>query len=288
MHRIRHNGEMVAAVVQVCTCAYGVPRQSTEMTVEAVERGIHNVSPELLEEALDALDQSRLLKRRDAARIVLNATGKKAYEDDCVAELVFGDSFLVDKYGPAVAHVIVRTPSGDEHGATGFLTTEPLTGIATAKHVLQGNQLLSVESRDGTRMCGPEAEIVLGPDGIDLALIRTEIPDGVVPLRVEFHNQGTIYLEPVLILGYPPIAGHEPTLVAVTAQATAGVPHFGGGGHSLLLQRITTPGFSGAPVLDSRGRVIGIVREEGGLDRGQGAAVFVFGTPAHYLLHLGG
>jgi len=136
-------------------------------------------------------------------------------------------------------------------------------------------------------MCAVPAEVVLGPDGVDLAIIRTEIPDGIVPLRAELHDQGTVDLEPVLVLGYPPIAGHEPTLIPVNAQATAGVPIFGGGGHSLLLQRMTTPGFSGGPVLDRRGRVIGIVREEGGLDRGQGAAVFVFGTPAHYLLRLG-
>jgi S1-C subfamily serine protease len=184
-------------------------------------------------------------------------------------------------------HVIVRTQEGDEYGGTGFMIAEPLQGIVTAKHVLQDHELLRVEDRDGHQVCGADADIILGPEGVDLAIIRTGVPNGLVPLRVELHDQGAIDLEPVLILGYPPIAGHEPRLIPVNAQATAGVPIFGGRGYSLLLQRMTTPGFSGAPVMDKRGRVIGVVREEGGLDRGRGAAVFVFGTPSHYLNLIG-
>jgi S1-C subfamily serine protease len=286
MHQVRHNAEIVAAVAEVCSFAYGVARRSAEITMEAIEAGVGGTPRAVLDEAVDALDQSRLLRRRDADRIFLNATGKRAFEEDCVPELVFGEDFVIAKYGPAVAHVIVKTRQGDEHGATGFMIEEPVRGIATAKHVLQGNELLRVNARDRTQVCGPRAEIVLGPDGVDLAIIRAEIPAGVVPLRAELHDQGAVDLEPVLVLGYPPIAGHEPTLIPVSAQATAGVPLFGGGGHSLLLQRMTTPGFSGGPVLDRRGRVIGVVREEGGLDRGQGAAVFIFGTPACYLVRL--
>jgi|SRR5579872_6780880 len=283
MHQVLYDNELVTAVVTVSAFAYGTARQSAEISIEEFARGVQQMSQERLEEALDTLDRARLLRRRSADRVSLNATGKIAYEEDCVPELVFGDTFVIEKHGSAVLHVIVRTPQGDEHGATGFFIAEPLRGIATAKHVLEGHQLLRVETRNRVAVCGPDADVVFGPDGVDLAVISTEIPHGALPLRVELRDRGAIDLEPVLVLGYPPIAGHEPTLIPVNAQATAGVPVFGGGRHSLVLQRMTTPGFSGAPVLDRRARVLGVVREEGGLDRGHGAAVFVFGTPANYL-----
>ena len=151
MHQISHNAEVVTAVVRVCAFAYGIARQSTEITIQAVEAGIPGISRELLDEAVDTLDRSRLLRRRDAGRLALNATGKRAYEEECVPEVVFGDAFVIAKYGPAVGHVLVRTPAGDEHGATGFFIAEPISGIATAKHVLQGNRLLGVETRNRWR-----------------------------------------------------------------------------------------------------------------------------------------
>jgi hypothetical protein len=96
------------------------------------------------------------------------------------------------------------------------MIAEPMRGIATAKHVLQNNQLVRIEARNRNQVCGPGAEIVLGPDGADLAIIRTEIPNGVVPLRAELREQQAVDLEPVLVLGYPPTAGHEPTLIPVS------------------------------------------------------------------------
>jgi S1-C subfamily serine protease len=283
MHQVWHNPDLVAATVRVCSFAYGTPRLSAEIAFDTIADGIPDISRELLEEAVDALDRSGLLRRRSEGRLSLNPAGKRAHEEGCVPELVFGDAFVIAKYSPAVLHVIVRTPLGDEAGGTGFVITDPVTGIATAKHVLSGNELLRVETRNRTQVCGPQARVVFGPDGVDLAVIRTEIPDGILPLSVELHDRGQVDLEPVIVLGYPPIAGHEPTLIPVNAQATGGVPIFGSARHSLVLQRMTTPGFSGSPVLDRRGMVIGIVREEGGLDRGQGPAVFIFGTPGQYL-----
>jgi len=102
-------------------------------------------------------------------------------------------------------------------------------------------------------------------------------------MRIELRDQGAVDLEPVIVLGYPVIAGHEPALIPVNAQATGGVPTYGGTRRCLVLQRMTTPGFSAGPVLDRRGMVVGVIREEGGSDRGGSQGVFIFGTPAHYL-----
>jgi hypothetical protein len=103
-----------------------------------------------------------------------------------------------------------------------------------------------------------------------------------LPMQIELRDQGAVDLEPAIVLGYPPIAGHEPTLIPVNAQVTAGVPTYGRARRSLILQRMTTPGFSEGPIRDRRGTVIRIIREKGGLDRGANPGVFVFGTPGHY------
>ena len=50
-----------------------------------------------------------------------------------------------------------------------------------------------------------------------------------LPMRIELRDQGAVDLEPAIVLGYPPIAGHEPTLIPVNAQVTAGVPTYGRG-----------------------------------------------------------
>ncbi|SRR5216683_5460851 len=163
------------------------------------------------------------------------------------------------------------------------MIADPEQMIITAKHVVENNELLRVLKRDGTHVELGTEPILFGPDGVDLAAIRTAIPVGIEPMRIELRDQGVVDLEPVMVLGYPPIAGHEPALIPVNAQATAGVPAYGRARSSLILQRMTTPGFSGGPVLDRRGMVIGVIREEGGLDRGANQTVFVFGTPAHYL-----
>lgn len=287
MHRVRHTPEMISAVVRVCTIAYGTIRAVPSMATQEVSAELPDIPADVLDDAIACLDGAGLLRRRADGRLWLNPIGKKAYDEGCAAELVFGEAFIIERYSPAALHLIVRTRAGDERGGTGFVIDEPERAIVTAKHVLENNQLLRAVKRDGTVLeCGA-AQVLLGPEGIDLAAIRTELPAGIETMRIEPRDRGAIDLEPIIVLGYPPIAGHEPALIPVTAQATGGVPTYGGVRSSIVLQRMTTPGFSGAPVLDRRGMVIGVIREEGGLDRGGGTqAVFVLGTPAHYLLDI--
>jgi hypothetical protein len=283
MHQVHHNDNLVTAALRVSTAAYGTARTVQEISVESIAAKVPDIPEGLLDDALDALDGAGLLRRRDQGRLLLNPRGKTAYEEGCVAEHVFGEPYIMEKYSPAVVHLIVRTPAGDERGGTGFIIGEPERAIITAKHVLVNNELLRVETRDGTVMCQGATQILLGPAGVDLAAIRAEIPVDIVPMRMELRDQGAVNLERVMVLGYPLIAGHEPALIPVNAEATTGVPTYGRTRRSLVLQRMTTPGYSGAPVLDKRGMVIGIIREEGGIDHGAGPGVFVLGTPAYYL-----
>ena len=279
----RHNPELVSAVVQISAVAYGSPRATDELYIHNVATELPDIPPDLLDDGIEALSGAGLLRRRIEGRLSLNATGKVAHEEGCVSELVFGEAYVLEKYSHAVVHVIVKTPGGDERGGTGFIIAEPDWAIVTAKHVVENNELLRIVKRDGAEVCMAGAEILLAPQGIDLAAVVTNVPRDVAPMRIEWRDQGAVDSEPVTVLGYPPIAGHEPALIPVNAEATVGVPTYGRQRKSLVLQRLTTPGFSGGPVVDRRGMVIGIVREEGASDVGQGPGVFVFGTPAHYI-----
>ena len=260
MPATRHNPELVAAVARISGVAYGSPRATDELYIHNIAAELSDIALDLLDDGIEALNSAGLLRRRAEGRLSLNATGKVAHEERCVPELVFGQPFVIEKYSHAVVHVIVETPAGDVRGGSGFIVAEPSWAIVTAKHVVENNELLRIVKRDGSEVCLAGAEILLAPQGLDLAAVVTNVPTDVQPMRIEWRDQGAVDSEPVTVLGYPPIAGHEPALIPVNAEATMGVPTYGRQRNSLVLQRLTTPGFSGGPVVDRRGMVIGVVR----------------------------
>jgi hypothetical protein len=163
---------------------------------------------------------------------------------------------IFDMYAGGVAYVEVEKPSGERGIGSAFHIGN--RRFVTAKHLVEGNQVLSVgtteeSSPDGVSVAyrpgvgSLRADPVLHPDPrTDIAILEIEgidapaIPIGQVALRE------TPLLSPVLVMGYPPIPlAAEPVLVALTAEVCAVVSAYDGSGNYLVLSSTARGGLSG-------------------------------------------
>lgn len=109
-----------------------------------------------------------------------------------------------------------------------------------------------LQSRDGTRV----ETLLHDNDSADLALLRAEVtePVDVLPLRRPTVRVET--LEPVLVLGFPDGAD---LFERGCASPTVSVGEISKIEETLLINAPVVGGSSGGPVVDARGRVVGVV-----------------------------
>jgi S1-C subfamily serine protease len=134
----------------------------------------------------------------------------------------------------------------------------PATGIAyaadlilTANHVVEREEGITVTLSDGSEV----AATVAGRDnGTDLALLRLERPLAKPAEAAQEARVGQL----VLALGRPSEAGIEASLGVVSA--VGGPVHTRHGAVDKYIRTDTTPfpGFSGGPLADADGRVVGL------------------------------
>jgi len=105
----------------------------------------------------------------------------------------------------------------------------------------------------------------------------------VTPLRLEWNPDAVRELDPVLVVGYPPIARHQPALVFSEGQVSSFAKKQSGARNSIIISKVTEPGHSGGPVLSGVGLVIGVVEQENTFERNDGIkSIFNGATPARY------
>jgi S1-C subfamily serine protease len=133
--------------------------------------------------------------------------------------------------------------------ATGIAYTADL--ILTANHVVEREEGITVTLSDGTEV----SATVAGRDhGTDLALLRLERPLAKPAETAQDAKVGQL----VLALGRPSEAGIEASLGVVSA--VGGPVHTRHGAIDKYIRTDTTPfpGFSGGPLADADGRVVGL------------------------------
>lgn len=135
--------------------------------------------------------------------------------------------------------------------ASGIVYTSDL--ILTADHVVERDEDLSVALEDG----GLIPALIAGRDpGNDLALLRLEKS---VATPAERASQEVKVGEMVIALGRPNLGGIEASLGMISA--IRGPVRTGRGGmleRYLLTDSTPFPGFSGGPLIDTQGRVVGL------------------------------
>ena len=171
----------------------------------------------------------------------------------------------VEKAGAATVMVNARR----RFPASGIAYAADL--ILTADHVVERDENIKVTLPDGTEL---SAQLVGRDPGNDLALLRLE-KEGAVP--AELAAGGARVGQLSLALGRPTSEGLQASLGIVSALGGPARTRRGG-----LLERylrtdaIPYPGFSGGPLVDSSGKVLGI--NTSGL--GMGASLAIPGEQA--------
>ncbi len=134
----------------------------------------------------------------------------------------------------------------------------PASGIAiapdqilTANHVVEFDEGLTVALPDGTEI---PATLAGRDPGSDLALLRLSQPKAQTAEPAQESRIGQL----VLALGRPSAEGIEASLGVVSA--VGGPVHTRHGGLDKYIRTDTTPfpGFSGGPLVDAEGRVVGL------------------------------
>lgn len=273
---------------QLAQVLYGEPRLSADLAVTEIRAAMGGVEPMYVESAIRLMDRRGLLDLGLGGNAVsLTRAGKLAFERKSAPEICLGRQFIIHKYRRAVKHVVVRDPEGNESGGSGFFCADFAGWLATARHLIEGHEVLRIENEDGSVLSAGPFELRLAADDLDLALIRADLPVGVVPFRVEWDAAAVSELDPVLVMGYPPIALHRLALVFSEGQVASLAKKRGGNRVSTIISKITEPGFSGGPVLNDNGFVIAVMEQENIFRRNDGAqSIFNGATPSHYFAEL--
>ncbi|HEX4745437.1 MAG TPA: trypsin-like peptidase domain-containing protein [Gaiellaceae bacterium] len=210
-----------------------------------------------------------LLDDGDATTIVRQVTVQGA---EPVASGDLSASAIYERASKAVVEISARGGSQQAQGS-GFVY-DSAGHVVTNQHVVAGSSAISVSFWNGVQL---DAELVGTDPSTDLAVLRVDAPAGLLsPLQLA--DSSTVRVgDPVLALGSP--FGLEGTI-------TAGIV-------SALHREMTAPnnftitdtiqtdaainhGNSGGPLLDRRGRVIGVnaqIESESGGSDGVGFAI---------------
>ncbi|HEX4150496.1 MAG TPA: trypsin-like peptidase domain-containing protein [Pirellulales bacterium] len=160
---------------------------------------------------------------------------------------------VVEAISPAVLSLSVTTAGGHRAGGSGFLITPD--GLAvTNSHVVGGSERLAAETDDGDRV---DAEVIGDDPATDLALVRLQAAD--LPYARLGDSDALRVGQLVIAMGSP--LGLQSTVSTGVVSALRRTMR---GRDGRLIENVVqhaapiNPGNSGGPLLDSRGRVVGV------------------------------
>jgi 2-alkenal reductase len=205
--------------------------------------------------------------------------------DEELAEMDTQDALLINLYertNPAVVYIEVLVERGGSlqqlSSGSGFVIDRE-GYIVTNNHVVENADALQVTFFDGT--VTREAEVAGRDAYSDLAVVKIDVPsDRLRPL--EFGNSDALQVgQRVIAIGNP--FGLQGTMTAGVVSAvgrtlTSQILEGGAFSNPEIIQTDASinPGNSGGPLLDSRGRVVGVntaIRSATGVNAGVGFAV---------------
>ncbi|CAN5495713.1 trypsin-like peptidase domain-containing protein [soil metagenome] len=175
-------------------------------------------------------------------------------EDDLLDAYSQAVTGSVAKAGPAVVHIAVKSPGGRDGSGSGFVVSADGL-IFTNSHVVNGAKSITVGVVDGQRA----AARIIGEDpDTDIAVIRTD--ENLNAGALALHDSKSIRVGQLAIaIGNP--LGFEQTVTAGVVSAVGRSLRARTG--RLIDDVIQTdaalnPGNSGGPLVDAKGRVIGV------------------------------
>lgn len=179
---------------------------------------------------------------------------------------------LFQRVGPSVVHIQVTTATGSGSGSGFFYDREG--HIVTNNHVVEDAKTIRVVLADGSQVA---AQVVGTDPDADLAVIVVDAPAELI-VPAELGDSSTVQVgQWAIAIGNP--FGLERTVTRGIVSALGRVfPQESGFSIANLIQTdaAINPGNSGGPLLDLRGRVIGVntmIISETGASAGLGFAI---------------
>jgi S1-C subfamily serine protease len=277
----------IGLINAVVTHLYGAERPT--VVVSEILSLMSDFDGSLIKRTVDESVRNNVIDWESKDEVVkVNANGKALYSFGCIPEVILGLKFCLWKYRTAVVQLNVPGTIQDVTAGTGFFVEDPADCVITNRHVVEKGRVISITDCRGNEICGEITEVKFHPGGHDLALVRCETPLDCTPLRIDWATDAASSLEDVLVLGYPKIALHFPTLIPGTASVCAYAPQMSRDERmSLILTRVGGPGSSGGPVINSKGFVVGVISGEPIADSGSGATdTILVAVPSFYIKDL--
>ena len=177
-----------------------------------------------------------------------------------VARLEYGTfDFIVDGLSAVVTHfersvvqLVGENTHGDPVSGSAFVMIDPHV-LVTAAHCVHSISRLRV-------VAPPSGEIEVTRTDVqnsgDTAVIEIARPIDAKPMMPVDVIQP---LCSVVTMGYPDLAGHHPALICSSGEIAGQATNYLEGGEYLVTTCAMTGGSSGGPVVNSEGRVVGVV-----------------------------
>jgi len=165
---------------------------------------------------------------------------------------------VVDTVGPAVVGISVRTPANgsipEQGGAGSGILIAPDGYVLTNDHVVQGADVISVTLQDGTSL---DAALVGTDPATDLAVLRA---NGSGLPYATLGDSGTLKAGQLVIAIGNPFGFQSTVSTGVVSALGRALRSRDGRLIENIIQHTSplNPGNSGGPLVDSRGRVVGV------------------------------
>jgi S1-C subfamily serine protease len=196
-------------------------------------------------------DNAMFINRRYTAVFEVSNLGSKGV---LFFGKAFGAPFIAKKIERDICMISVEAREMPAIG-TGTVVGPGL--VLTCAHVVQGNNITSLQRQDGTQL--PVIE-VLADDSLDIAFIKTD--SAIEPINKDVAFRSAQVLERVVNLGYPLVPRSiESTLIVHTGEICGQTKIDYGKIDVDLFTSFSRPGNSGGPLLSMDGRIIGIVTQ---------------------------
>lgn len=182
-------------------------------------------------------------------------------ERGLIKNLLFGFSYIAERYHDSVLKIVVTLPSEKQGIGTGFLFNfqkgnKRYSLVVTNQHVVEHSRDLKVFDVNDNELS--YTSITSCPEKDIGFILLNEFLD-----RPGFHlNESPQILEDIITIGYPPVAmTRDSYQLAHKGEINSFVEDYLGR-KLFLFSAKTSPGNSGGPVIDKTGRVVGMVTQD--------------------------